>query len=139
MLIYYGTLLSSLHFITCLIFVIFGKYRISMFSLRNVSLQVLGLVLVYKSYILNFIFQLHPFLPQNRTQPVTVFSIQTYVTLDRVMEHIIMRGLSRVWITLHMERILLYLTLKGHINTGVISPPTNTPFIQPLNQNQEVR
>ncbi|KAL4217747.1 Lysine-specific histone demethylase 1B [Mactra antiquata] len=47
-------------------------------------------------------------------------SLQHCVTTERCMEYIIMRGLSRVWITIHVNRVLEYLTLKGYINYGVI-------------------
>ncbi|WAR17944.1 KDM1B-like protein [Mya arenaria] len=61
----------------------------------------------------------------------------TYVTLELVMLHLNLRGLSRVWLTLHVERLLLYLTLKGHINVGILTPPKSASFIQDLEQEQK--
>ena len=61
--------------------------------------------------------------------------LQNWVTRERCMNYVIMRGLSRAWITIHVDRILFYLTLKGYINHGVASPPKEIEFIEPLEEN----
>ncbi|XP_052764586.1 lysine-specific histone demethylase 1B-like [Mya arenaria] len=74
-----------------------------------------------------------------RNTAVTLWclDVKTYVTLELVMLHLNLRGLSRVWLTLHVERLLLYLTLKGHINVGILTPPKSASFIQDLEQEQK--
>ncbi|KAH3748720.1 lysine-specific histone demethylase 2-like [Dreissena polymorpha] len=63
--------------------------------------------------------------------------VKSYVTLDRVMTYINLRGLSRIWLTLHVQRLLLFLTLKGYINSGVASLPKDVSFIQGLAEEQK--
>ncbi|XP_060552218.1 lysine-specific histone demethylase 2-like [Ruditapes philippinarum] len=62
-------------------------------------------------------------------------NIKNWVTRERCMNYVIMRGLSRVWITIHVDRILFYLTLKGYINHGVALPAKEIQFIEPPDEN----
>lgn len=59
-------------------------------------------------------------------------NVKNWVTRDRCMNYVIMRGLSRVWLTIHVDRVLLYLTLKGYINCGIAEMPKEVEYIAPL-------
>ncbi|XP_046839081.1 lysine-specific histone demethylase 1B-like [Xenia sp. Carnegie-2017] len=57
------------------------------------------------------------------------------LTLDKCVSHLIIRGLVRISLIQHMERILNYLTVKGFINYGILEstsqiqfPITSKPF-----------
>ena len=50
-----------------------------------------------------------------------------------------MRGLSRVWLTLHVKRIIQYLTLKGYINCGLLTIPKSPGFIPEIETPQKVK
>ena len=48
------------------------------------------------------------------------------LTLDRCVNHLIIRGLARIAIIPQLERILKYLTVKGFINYGILQ---STPYV----------
>lgn len=61
--------------------------------------------------------------------------LQQILTLDKCVSHLIIRGLVRISLIQHMERILNYLTAKGFINYGILEntsqiqfPITSKPF-----------
>lgn len=61
--------------------------------------------------------------------------LQQILTLDKCVSHLIIRGLVRISLIQHMERILNYLTVKGFINYGILEstsqiqfPITSKPF-----------
>lgn len=56
-------------------------------------------------------------------------NVKKWVTRKRCMNYIIIRGLPRVWLSYHVNRILLFLTIKGFINFGAAHMPKEVDYI----------
>ena len=65
---------------------------------------------------------------------IVITLLQEWVTRDRVMRHLNCRGLSRIWLSEHVNRVITFLTLKGYINHGLVIVPSEIPpSLQPEN------
>ena len=63
-----------------------------------------------------------------------LFCRQEWITRERVMRHITCRGMARIWLSEQVNRVITYLTLKGFINHGLVTVPSDVPAaLQPAN------
>lgn len=55
--------------------------------------------------------------------------MQEYLTVEKCIEALSLRGVVRIWCTLQVPSVLQFLTEQGHVNAGVlVNPPRPFPI-----------
>ncbi|XP_046577845.1 lysine-specific histone demethylase 1B-like isoform X2 [Haliotis rubra] len=62
---------------------------------------------------------------EKQYQACSVPEDEEWLTVDKIVPDLICRGITRIRCVEDLDRIIWFLTRKGYINTGLLSPPTD--------------